>query len=691
MAVETSGAETTTGEAPAAEGGVTNEMWRARIEACRKARDPNVTGIWRDNVAFRVQKPFAPDITNEDQDSPDQIAVPADWSRTRAKGAALFSQLPRVSLDATLKQYVSAVPQFEKIVNFYVPKAGAAAVMEECTMDAVNAAGHCGAMAVYEATFGEPVQVPTIAVNLPPPLIQAGIALKLIPTTTVRPPVSERFRWYRISPANLLRPVEFTGSDWQRAPWLGHEGTKPWPEAVRDFKLTESDKSECCQSGEGTVDTLAGQVNLNGEAVGEICKYQEIFYWGCGVVPGELRFEAIYRIVFVTGKEAPVIHEAYRGQRWNAEAREFVGVTRLPIEVGTLTYISDKAIPPSDSEIGRPMVLEQIRSRSQMILQRTRNLPVRTVDVNRVTPAVLDLLMRGMWQGFIPVSGPGDRAITQVASAAFPREDFSFDQVSNRDLDDAWSMSPNQMGSFSGGERSAREAGIIAGAYASVIGVQRAKMVKFFLGLVETTMGLLQLHLDRHEAEPIVGPDGVQKLDAWDRSKIAGKFVASVRQDATVLLDTDVRINQLMKYLNLVGKSGRVNIDPVIEEITALSGIDPADVMLPPRQPAPEPMNVSWRMSGTEDLTNTLAVAMLVKGGQAPSPDEINKALELQRQAGLLPMTPSPAPPVPGAPGALPALPPPPPPPPALPAGPPNPDQWQAMPRVTKRPDEIGG
>jgi hypothetical protein len=672
-----------------ADGPYSDQGWQAQLDACRKRREKFVTGPWQMNVSMRCQKPYstAADAEAETQGS-DQVAVPADWGRTRSKCAALFSKLPRVSLDAQQKQFEGAVPIFEQIVNHVAPRTGIAAAMEECLADAVNATGLCAAMMKYEATF-ELVDVPKTDVSMiPPDQLQQYVAAGLIEMTQVPQTVSERYRAYRISPAQLLWPLEFRGSDWQRARFLGYDGTLPWALAQDEFKLRTDEKEAVCSAtgSDATTRTLAGDLNRESREYDEQVHFSEVFYWAALVDPNEKRYDAIRRRVMVQGREGAVIDEPYAGQAWDPESKTFIGCTRLPIEVQTLTYVSDKAIPPSDSEIGRPQVWEQMRSRSQILMQRTRNLPIRTVDINRVDPTILDLVMRGIWQGMIPVNGPGDRTFSQVAAAAFPKEDFSFDAVVNRDLDDAWSMSPNQMGNFNGGERSASEANIIQGAYASVIGFQRDKIVAMFLGLIDTLMGLLQLNLDAHEAVQIVGPDGEQRLEAWDRTKIAGKFVATARQDASVLQDAASRTQQIMKFLNIAGKSGRINVDPILAELAALSGLDPATVLLPPAQPKQEDPNLSFRVSGLQDLLNPLTLAFLIKSGQAPSPQHVAAAKQL-----LIDSQQPPAPPMPpqGPLGAGPQIGPPPGP---LALPPPQPEKdWQAMPRITKRPDEMGG
>jgi len=681
--------ETETPSATPAEGPYSDQGWQAQIDACRKRRERFVTGPWQMNVAMRVQKPYstAADAEAEAQGT-DQIAVPADWARTRSKSAALFSKLPRISLEALQAKFGAAVPMFEQVVNHFVPRTGLAAVMEECEADVVNAAGVCAAMMKYEATF-ELVDVPSTDVSmLAPEQVQQGIALGLIQMTQVPQTVSERYRAYRISPAQLLWPAEFRGADWQRARWLGYDGTLPWARARDEFRLREDQKDDVCgaRGSDTTTRTLAGDVTREARESEDQVHFSEIFYWAALVDPNEKRFEAIRRRVMVHGLDGAAIDEPYAGQQWNAESKTFVGCTRLPIEVQTLTYVSDRAIPPSDSEIGRPQVWEQMRSRSQILMQRTRNLPIRTVDINRVDPTILDLVMRGIWQGMIPTNGPGERTFSQVAAAAFPKEDFSFDAVVNRDLDDAWSMSPNQMGNYNSGERSASEAQFVQGAYASVIGFQRDKIVGMFLGLIDTLMGLLQLNLDQFEAIPIVGEDGAKRLEQWDRSKVAGKFVATARQDASVLQDAGARTNQIMKFLNIAGKSGRINVDPILAELAGLSGLDPASVMLPPAQPKQEDPNLSFRVSGLQDLLNPLTLAFLIKSGQAPGPQHVAAAKQLLLDSQSPPQAALP----PGPQGPGPQIGPPPAGPLALP--PPQPEHdWQAMPRITKRPDELGG
>jgi hypothetical protein len=106
-----------------------------------------------------------------------------------------------------------------------------------------------------------------------------------------------------------------------------------------------------------------------------------------------------------------------------------------------------------------------------------------------------------------------------------------------------------------------------------------------------------------------------------------------------VLLDANQRVDRLMKFINIAGKSGFINVEPIIAEIAALSGLDPAMVMTKPNPPQPEAANISLRLSGMEDLSSPLVVAMLMKEGKMPSEQEIQAAKLLLADV-MAPVTP---------------------------------------------------
>ena len=659
--------------------GASAKAWKARIHSSREARKKLVEGAWRDNVAYRKLKPFKDDVEQ------DRVAVPIDWSYTKAKIAALYSQTPTVNLTPKNPRYAAAVPVFSKELNDVLQREARVAVaMEEALADAVNAAGLGAVMTGYMATF-EDVQVPAVDPAMLPPQMQLAIQMGAaeLPMETVQRPVSERFYANRISPAHLIWDTTFKGSDFDDASFIGHEGDLTWAQAKRAFNLTDDQKEDvlAADTSERLDDDDDDQRNDQSLKV----HFTEIFYKASDFDPEEKYFDKLRRIVFVEGIDDPVIHEDLKWQEFDEDSGQYVGVCKFPIRVLTLTYISDEAIPPSDSEVGRPQVDETMRSRSQMIQQRDRSIPIRGFDPNRVDPLVAANLQKGNWQGFIPVTGNGQSAIWEVARANYPREDWEFDRVTRADLQEAWQVGANQTGSFASGERSASEAQIVQQAFSTRVGFERAKVAKFFTGIAENIAGLMQLFYDKPNEVPLVGEEAAQQIDSvWDRSKVAGaKFVFSIIPDSTVLLEANQKVDRLMKFINLTGKSGFVNVEPIIAEIAALSGIDPAMVMTKPNPPAPDQPNISYRFSGAEDLLNPIALAALIKAGQAPGPQEIAaaKAMLADAMAPAQPMLPEGM--APGGPemGVEP-----------LAEGPQQPpDDWGPMPRVTKRVEEMGG
>src|SRR5688572_12472821 len=65
---------------------------RQKIEACKQYRRKLVQG-WQANVDYRRGKPFA------SQTDEDRVAVNLDWSLTKQKQAALFSQVPAIRVN----------------------------------------------------------------------------------------------------------------------------------------------------------------------------------------------------------------------------------------------------------------------------------------------------------------------------------------------------------------------------------------------------------------------------------------------------------------------------------------------------------------------------------------------------------------------------------------------------------------
>lgn len=712
--------------------------WRARIERAKRV-NRDLRSEREENIDYRLGKPFSSDSNQN------RIAVNPDWSLTKAKQATLFSQVPAVTVTSDFKHLKPAVPLFMRALNKRLAKAKVDVAMDEVLPDVINAAGIGAVMIGYQARTqtktipvdpaviqGAPLDVaappmpapppdmgmaqPNMGMGAPPspvgppPMPMDGGAGQMVPASPIAPPmgapmappppqltdvnypVSKRFYANRISPDKLLTPDNFTGSDFDQADWVGHWDKMRWAEAVNEFGLTEDVKEKVCGgvSGRSNRDQerMVNDPNRDHQSQDtDLITYNELFYWRYRFDAGEKCFDCIWRIVFVDGLDDNVIHEPWRGQEALQSGVKYVGAHRFPIQVCTLTYISDESIPPSDSAIGRPQVDELIESRTHMVLQRRHSLPIRWFNTAYADTTMIDSLMRGTYQGMLPVMGDGNRAFGEIQRSALPRENFDFDRVAKSDLQDSWRLGPNQMGQFASGERSAAEAKSVQQGFQVGNGYERGRVGKFFVGIVEVMAGLMALYDDFMDVlEP---EEATALLQAWNPKQMGNEFSYNIRPDSTVLIETSQRIEQLERAMNLTAKSPFVFPKPLIEEYFNLLGIDIATSVTDPEPSKPEPIAISLGLKGVEDLTNPLAIAIMKMNGQLPSPQDLQEAqkvVHILQMMGGIPVAPDLPAPIQGGPRVAPPV----------EDGPKKASEeqnkdWETPPRITKRVSEMNG
>ena len=236
MSVEEGGTQTQPAEGSASttsednQLAIQSELWKSMISASVSNRK-QLFETWKESVNYRVQKPFGAG-SGEDQD---RIAVPEDWARTKQKQSQLMFQLPKIVVKERRPEYGPSAAVVQASVNDKLRREVKAAYMvDECLADAINAAGLMISMVgvdIRTEQVPNPVQ-PEYAETVPDPADPTGMAM--MPNPTPRPPVQmidriiyRKFYWKRISPAAFLWPAEFTGSNWDDAPWLGYETWVP--------------------------------------------------------------------------------------------------------------------------------------------------------------------------------------------------------------------------------------------------------------------------------------------------------------------------------------------------------------------------------------------------------------------------------------------------------------------------------
>ncbi len=338
-----------------------DKLWKDRIARCKVERKELIP-LWQDLIDARRGK-----YSNAD-DVDQQFNISPDWSLTRSKTASLFSQVPEVRLLPKNEAFNQAVPAFAKEVNTTLKKADVGTAVNDAVVDMVNPSGFGVAMVEY-VSLTDKRDVPTVDAATAQQMQQAG---QEVPTQKMDVVVDSKFIVRKVSPADFLWPVEFSSSNFDAAPWLGISGSMFWSEAKNTLRLKDEDKEKVVGTAKPTDETLSDQNHtLNAET--DVVRYDEVFYWAYRFDSEEKSFKKIRRIVFVEGLEEPVIHEDWTGQKFDEQTGQYAGSCKFPIRVLTQDYLTGEAIPPSDSAMGKPHVVEMQEFRKNLKLQRQRS------------------------------------------------------------------------------------------------------------------------------------------------------------------------------------------------------------------------------------------------------------------------------------------------------------------------------
>jgi hypothetical protein len=597
-----------------------NAEFRQRIDVCKMYRKRLIRN-WIVNIDYRRGKVF---MSHSDDDV---ITVNLDWSLTKAKQAALFSQVPKVHINHPPEslQVGPALASYERKLNDTLVKGGIEAAMEEVLADCINASGF-GLVLVAREAITRQKQIPQIDISVLPQQFQMEALQKgtvmgnKIPMAEVPQTLDSRYVIKRISPADFIWPIDFTGSNFDDAPWLGYTGRMTWEEAKMRFKLTDEDKQKVLVDQRTMEDLLAHEYDREHLGKDNMVGFDEIYYKNFQYDGDASSFGQIHQLVFLHGKTEPVIDEPWNGQELDEETGVMKGATKRPLRVLTLTYITDEDIPPSDTAIGRSQVNEINRGRTHMNKQRARTAPWTWFDVNRLDPVIQSALMRGVWQHAIPVQGDGSRVIGTVQQPGYSQENFSFDRIAKEDLQEVWTVGSNQLGSGADVETKG-EATTIQDNFSTKITRERAKVASFVTGIAEVLGSLMCLYEDPQQFGQGFDPSISQHL------------AYSILPDSTVVLDSNQKIARLKQYLNDYAKSGWINVEPVMREITTLVGLDHTVVVQKPQPQQPPMPNISLRLTGSKDMMNPLLLAFMLGTGQAPDQKLIEQAKQLIQTA----------------------------------------------------------
>jgi hypothetical protein len=292
-----------------------------------------------------------------------------------------------------------------------------------------------------------------------------------------------------------------------------------------------------------------------------------------------------------------------------------------PLHPLVLRYAPGCAYPPSDVELAIEISEELSKGRTQMVQQRESSIPMRACDRNRLSPEDLRKVTDGVWQGILPVDGNPAEIFTEIARANFPRENFTFNDVAERDYEEMWALGKAQRGITENEQRTATEMQIAQGAANVRLDKERARVLKWFVSGAQKFASLLQLFKTEPSFVEILGQDGAAELQQWDRTSIQGSFLFKAKPDSALRMDAQAERKQALDLYNLLANDPNVVRVELLRSIIQKYNMDPARIIvekLPEK--GPEPPKISLTFKG-EDLLNPAAVAFLAANGVTVPPE----------------------------------------------------------------------
>lgn len=604
-----------------AEGPGSLSAWVAAIntdETLRKKKEP----LWKENIR-RYKADKGPTLGKFGIAGRETISVNIDYANTEQKKALLFFQSPELQLNAKRVDDVQAAPLAQAVINYTLSHdIDVLATVDQVLTDLICPAGLGVSVIGYEAYTGEPITEPVIGPD-GQPVIDPATGQPQV--QTIPNILHEAYFWERETPAKVLIPASFTGSDYDKAPYLGREILMDKDRFKARYGVDPSG-SATNQDDNRLVTDPDAQATRNMVRVYEIWYRSHLFR--DDVSDPERFTQLILAKGTGRGQAAQVIvHRDSPYQVVDGRGKFIRGMKGNPIHILTLRYVSDDPYPPSDCSMSRNQVDELSLSRSQMVQQRRRNLPLRWVNtaLDPAAKQTVERLEKGEIQGIIPLNGDGSQIIGSVQQSGFPRENFTFQDIIERDIAREWALGANQNGTPTDAG-TATEAQIMQQNTDSRLAAERAKVLRWYVKGAEKVFALMQLFSDDEQFVPVIGQDGSEILKAWNKTAINGLFRFEARPDSTIRMDASQERELFLRLYNLAANDPNFNRIELDRMMAQKFHLDPGRVVVQqPPQPPPDKPKVSVSVTGA-DLNPTLpqfpAVEELLKAnGVELSPD----------------------------------------------------------------------
>lgn len=592
--------------------------------------------VWKTNVSRLIGQQLASAPTA------DTVTVPLDHANVEQKKSQLYFRNPEVHLTAAPGHAAeaSAVRAFGVLLSEVLGPDGvdAETTMDELLTDVLCPAGMGVTVLGIDLTIDgvKPVQVgtrPATPEEMPPGMM-LGMQAPEVPIFEDAPNIiNQKYFWDRVSPLYALIPERFHGSNFDKAPWLGHKFEMDADVAKRKYDLSDEDVLAASGEADRLNEDEKPQGKDEGVVYGYVLSIKASIY-----DPNVKHPDEIWRLVFLKGIDRVIKYD--RPYQRYSESGTLIGVMGHFIRIYTPRYISDTAIPPSDVQMTRGQVDELSKGRSQMTRQRDRSRAMRWFNLDAGDPDQLEAIKRGEIQDIILTHGPGNDLMGEVAQASFPRESFAFNTQIKRDVDEAWAFGDSQRGVQSETRRTATEQSIQQKASQSRMEKERKRLARWYSKVAQAIGGLIQLFEDERAEVEILGPEDVKAMVQWDRSQLPIRFLCEVKPDTMVQPDAAGDFKKALDLYQLVAKDPNVNRVELLKQVFRAASMDPEKVVVEklPEKPQ-EPPNISIK---GDDLNPSMpqfpiVAQLLALSGIKIDPNAIKTALALAaKQQGVM-------------------------------------------------------
>lgn len=601
------------------------DWWMSQREWCAETKKDHLEA-WRGHVSAYCGQLKPPKAGG--------LRVNLEFEKTEQKRHQLIWRLPAIKLrphPRTVREAFAAVANsqpgptqppvrdlkkavaiFREALSQKIGPRGAnlMPLMEEIVFDVLCPAGIGFVKVGYEHYADGSVmvktgnQIPDPTFVQPPGNILGLVEPPLIDETAPAPNVvAERYYASRISPVNGLWPQDFTGSDFTKAIWLGHQFWMT-AEQLAHQKWTAPSRAGSDDDDDHRIVKLDRKGHRQDQY---LC--DEIFYYGYQLDPEGCKHpDKIRRLVFVGGVKDPVVHEDYKDQRFDEKTGKFLGGLRThPIKVLTLRYVSDTAVPPSDCAITRTDADQLSAYVTQFIEHRNKAIPIRGINIDEITDdrmkdKLRDAILKGEYLPDIFTSGISiDKLLSVFAPPAYPQDNYAGYNTIAANANKKWALGNNQSSVKNEGGTTATEIAAIEKATTDRMAAEREIVVgRFLISIVEAFGDLLQLYADREDYVEIVGENGAKSIEAWDKETIKGEMLYEVIPNSALQPDAAADRDLALQRYNLAANSPFANGEELLRDTLEGMEGDPDRLVKQPNPPAPEKPKITLAISGDD-------------------------------------------------------------------------------------------